>query len=92
MGKYLLPAFPSTLPQNTILDCILDQNWTQNGILHVLDVIKWKGQDIGDCETTFRWLTCFTREGNVYDHDVLQVLVAGHPDARTSRYKPQLGL
>jgi len=54
VGKHLLPAFPSILPQNTILDCILDQNWTQNGILHVLDVIKWKGQDIGDCETSFR--------------------------------------
>lgn len=53
-GKHLLPAFPSILPQNTILDCILDQDWTQNGILHVLDVIKWKGQDIGDCETSFR--------------------------------------
>lgn len=56
----MLPAFPSILPQNTIVDCILDQNWTQNGILHVLDVIKWKGQDIGDCETLFRWATCFT--------------------------------
>lgn len=54
VGKHLLPAFPSVLPQNTILDCILDQDWTQNGILHVLDVIKWKGQDIGDCETSFR--------------------------------------
>ncbi|KAF9652304.1 hypothetical protein BDM02DRAFT_3153765 [Thelephora ganbajun] len=55
VGKHLLPTFPSILPQNTILDCILDQNWTQNGILHVLDVIKWKGQDIGDCETSFRF-------------------------------------
>jgi snurportin-1 len=54
VGKHLLPAFPSILPQNTILDCILDQNWTKNGILHILDVIKWKGQDIGDCETSFR--------------------------------------
>ena len=64
VGKHLLPAFPSVLPQNTILDCILDQNWTQNGILHILDVIKWKGQDIGDCETLFRWETRFTCEGN----------------------------
>lgn len=55
VGKHLLPAFPSILPQNTILDCILDKNWTQNGILHVLDVIKWKGQDTGDCETSFRF-------------------------------------
>jgi snurportin-1 len=53
-GNTCCPHFPSILPQNTILDCILDQNWTQNGILHVLDVIKWKGQDIGDCETSFR--------------------------------------
>lgn len=60
VGKHLLPAFPSILPQNTILDCILDHNWTQNGILHVLDVIKWKGQDTGDCETSFRWVVCFS--------------------------------
>jgi len=37
-----------------VLDCILDQNWKENGILHVLDVIKWKGQDIADCESSFR--------------------------------------
>ena len=86
VGKHLLPAFPSILPQNTILDCILDQNWTRNGILHVLDVIKWKGQDIGGCETSFRWVICFPYQSDGrldYAHTLSQVLVAGHPDART---------
>ncbi|KAF8134976.1 hypothetical protein EV363DRAFT_1429657 [Boletus edulis] len=55
LGKLLLPRFPSSLPPLTILDCILDINWKTNGILHVLDVIKWKGQDIADCETPFRF-------------------------------------
>lgn len=54
LGKMLMSRFPSTLPPLTILDCILDANWTDNGILHVLDVIKWKGQDVGDCEASFR--------------------------------------
>jgi len=71
VGKHLLPAFPSILPQNTILDCILDQNWTQNGILHILDVIKWKGQDIGDCETSFRFWWRDTR---------MQELLATNPN------------
>ena len=52
----LLPRFPSSLPPLTILDCILDTNWTTNGIVHVLDVIKWKGQDVADCETPFRFV------------------------------------
>ena len=51
----LLPRFPSSLPPLTVLDCILDVSWRTNGILHVLDVIKWKGQDIADCETPFRY-------------------------------------
>lgn len=51
-----MARFPSTIPPNTVLDCILDINWRDNGILHVLDVIKWKGQDICDCETAFRSL------------------------------------
>ncbi|CAK5284448.1 unnamed protein product [Mycena citricolor] len=55
LGKLLMPRFPSTLPPMTVLDCILDGNWRENGILHILDVIKWKGQDIGDCETPFRF-------------------------------------
>jgi len=55
LGKPLIARFPSPLPSDTVLDCILDQNWTENGILHVLDVIKWKGQDIGDCESSFRF-------------------------------------
>ncbi|KAJ7201677.1 hypothetical protein GGX14DRAFT_464643 [Mycena pura] len=55
LGKPLMPRFPSTLPPLTTLDCILDNNWRENGILHILDVLKWKGQDIGDCETPFRF-------------------------------------
>lgn len=51
----LLPRFPSSLPPLTILDCILDVDWRTNGILHVLDVLKWKGQDVADCETPFRF-------------------------------------
>ncbi|TFK47555.1 hypothetical protein OE88DRAFT_1665745 [Heliocybe sulcata] len=54
-GKSLLPPFPSSLPPSTILDCILDPNWAENGILHVLDVVQWKGQEVGDCETAFRF-------------------------------------
>ena len=38
-----------------MLDCILDKRWRENGILHVLDVIRWKGQDVGDCEAGFRF-------------------------------------
>ncbi|KAF8801065.1 hypothetical protein BYT27DRAFT_7235865 [Phlegmacium glaucopus] len=55
LGKTLINRFPSTLPPLTILDCILDANWRDNGILHVLDVVKWKGQDVGDCEAPFRF-------------------------------------
>ncbi|TFK41585.1 hypothetical protein BDQ12DRAFT_646081 [Crucibulum laeve] len=55
LGKTLINRFPSTLPPLTVLDCILDENWRDNGILHVLDVVKWKGQDVGDCETPFRF-------------------------------------
>ncbi|KAI0264620.1 hypothetical protein BC834DRAFT_881723 [Gloeopeniophorella convolvens] len=55
LGKPLMPRFPSFFPSDTILDCILDQNWRDNGILHILDVIKWKGQDIADCESSFRF-------------------------------------
>ncbi|KAF7794045.1 hypothetical protein EIP86_005173 [Pleurotus ostreatoroseus] len=54
LGKSLMPPFPSSLPPQTILDCILDANWRDNGLLHVLDVLKWKGQDIADSETQFR--------------------------------------
>ena len=54
LGKSLMKPFPSSLPPHTVLDCILDDNWRANGILHILDVIKWKGQDIADCETPFR--------------------------------------
>jgi snurportin-1 len=54
LGKVLIQRFPSALPPLTILDCILDSNWRENGILHILDVIKWKGQDVSDCEASFR--------------------------------------
>ncbi|KAJ3919296.1 hypothetical protein F5877DRAFT_78184 [Lentinula edodes] len=47
--------FPSPLPPSTILDCILDVNWTQNGVLHVLDVLRWKGQEVGECEAGMRF-------------------------------------
>lgn len=50
-----MKAFPSPLPPHTVLDCILDENWRENGILHVLDVLKWKEQDITECETPFRF-------------------------------------
>lgn len=55
LGKPLMKPFPSPLPPQTVLDCILDENWRENGILHVLDVLKWKGQDVGECETPFRF-------------------------------------
>ncbi|KIM76219.1 hypothetical protein PILCRDRAFT_826582 [Piloderma croceum F 1598] len=55
LGKSLIVPFPSKLPPQTVLDCILDTNWRDNGILHVLDVVQWKGQDVGDCETPFRF-------------------------------------
>ncbi|KAF8508257.1 hypothetical protein BU17DRAFT_56833 [Hysterangium stoloniferum] len=48
-------TFPSALPPATILDCILDERWKENGILHVLDIIRWKGQELGDCEANFRF-------------------------------------
>ena len=59
LGKPLMHRFPSPLPSDTVLDCILDQNWKENGILHVLDVVKWKGQDIADCESSFRSVSLF---------------------------------
>ncbi|KAI0353397.1 hypothetical protein OH77DRAFT_1591398 [Trametes cingulata] len=55
LGKPLMKPFPSTLPPQTVLDCILDENWRDNGILHILDVVSWKGQDVADCETPFRF-------------------------------------
>ncbi|KZT35299.1 hypothetical protein SISSUDRAFT_1035655 [Sistotremastrum suecicum HHB10207 ss-3] len=48
-------TFPSPLPPDSILDCILDVCWHDNGILHILDVIRWHGQDIGDSEANFRF-------------------------------------
>jgi len=55
LGKVLIQRFPSVLPPLTILDCILDNKWRENGILHILDVVKWKGQDVSDCEASFRF-------------------------------------
>ena len=76
LGKTLIQRFPAPLPPLTILDCILDVNWRDNGILHVLDVVKWKGQDVGDCEARFRFV-------NLDVHwllaNIRQVLVARHP-------------
>ncbi|KZT10558.1 uncharacterized protein LAESUDRAFT_644795 [Laetiporus sulphureus 93-53] len=68
LGKPLMGAFPSPLPPQTILDCILDENWHKNGILHVLDVIKWKGQDVADCETPFRFWWRDTRLSELSSH------------------------
>ncbi|KAJ3517511.1 hypothetical protein NLJ89_g456 [Agrocybe chaxingu] len=65
LGKTLIKAFPSSLPPMTILDCILDANWRDNGILHVLDVVKWKGQDVADCEARFRFWWRDTRLGEL---------------------------
>jgi snurportin-1 len=47
--------FPSPLPPNSILDCILDARWEENGLIHVLDIIRWKGTDFVDCEAEFRF-------------------------------------
>lgn len=55
LGKPLIKPFPSILPPQTVLDCILDENWRENGILHILDVVTWKGQDLADCDTPFRY-------------------------------------
>ncbi|CAE6505389.1 unnamed protein product [Rhizoctonia solani] len=38
--------FPAPLPPDTVLDCILDDDVEQTGILHVLDVIRWRGTDV----------------------------------------------
>lgn len=65
LGKTLIPRFPSVLPPSTVLDCILDANWRENGILHILDVVKWKGQDICDCEATLRFWWRNTRLGEL---------------------------
>ncbi|KAF7334241.1 hypothetical protein MSAN_02385400 [Mycena sanguinolenta] len=65
LGKLLMPRFPSTLPPLTILDCFLDSNWRENGLLHVIDVLKWKGQDIGECETPMRFWWRDTRLGEL---------------------------
>ena len=77
LGKPLIPRFPSPLPSDTVLDCILDQNWKENGVLHVLDVIKWKGQDIADCESSFRLAFLFLINGrSISDEWDKQFLVA----------------
>ncbi|KAG6913710.1 hypothetical protein DXG01_004756 [Tephrocybe rancida] len=65
LGKTLLTRFPSTLPPHTVLDCVLDMRWKENGVLHVLDVIKWKGQDVSDCESAFRFWWRDTRLGEL---------------------------
>ncbi len=52
-GKRIL-SFPSPLPPNTILDCILDEHWKHSGVVFILDVIRWHGQDIAESESAFR--------------------------------------
>ncbi|KAB5592888.1 hypothetical protein CTheo_3677 [Ceratobasidium theobromae] len=47
--------FPAPLPPDTILDCILDEDVTRTGVLHVLDVIRWRGTDVAQCEVDFRF-------------------------------------
>ncbi|KAG8859544.1 hypothetical protein FRB96_004428 [Tulasnella sp. 330] len=53
-GKPFL-TFPSPLPPDSILDCILDHKWKDTGILHVVDILRWRGKDFVDCETEFRF-------------------------------------
>ncbi|EJD53848.1 hypothetical protein AURDEDRAFT_80476 [Auricularia subglabra TFB-10046 SS5] len=52
---HTLLNFPSTLPPDTILDCILDANWQTTGILHILDVVRWRGRDFDDCSADMRF-------------------------------------
>ncbi|CAE6355743.1 unnamed protein product [Rhizoctonia solani] len=47
--------FPAPLPPDTVLDCILDDDASQTGVLHVLDVIRWRGTDVAQCEADFRF-------------------------------------
>ncbi|GAB1522300.1 hypothetical protein RhiTH_005414 [Rhizoctonia solani] len=47
--------FPAPLPPDTVLDCILDDDVTQTGVLHILDVIRWRGTDVAQCEADFRF-------------------------------------
>jgi snurportin-1 len=60
LGKQIMAPFPCNLPPDTVLDCILDSNWKHqetssgNSILHVLDVLRWNGRDVGSCEAGFR--------------------------------------
>jgi snurportin-1 len=50
-------TFPTQLPTDTVLDCILDEHWEDNGILHVLDVLRWRSQDYTQCEAAFRYIS-----------------------------------
>lgn len=84
----MLP-FPSNLPPQTILDCILDPNWRDNGILHVLDVLQWKGQDVGDCETPFRLVHFSINKDLAFTSDE-QILVERYETCRTSAFSPSL--
>lgn len=47
-------TFRTHLPTDTVLDCILDENWERNGVLHVLDILRWRSQDYTQCEASFR--------------------------------------
>lgn len=47
--------FPAPLPPDTVLDCILDSDASNTGVLHVLDVIRWRGTDVAQCDVDFRF-------------------------------------
>ncbi|CED83558.1 SNUPN, RNUT1 [Phaffia rhodozyma] len=52
----VLLRWASPLPAETILDCVLDDGWKFNGLIHVIDCLKWRGVDIASNEATFRVL------------------------------------
>ncbi|KAG8746245.1 hypothetical protein FRC10_005494 [Ceratobasidium sp. 414] len=61
---------PSVSGPDEVLDCILDDNMAQTGVLHVLDVIRWRGTDVADCEADFRRTAAGSRP---YPHRFLGV-------------------
>ncbi|KAI6016195.1 hypothetical protein EDC04DRAFT_2903467 [Pisolithus marmoratus] len=55
LGEDATCSFPLLTTTTDDLGLHSDTDWRKNGIVHVLDVIKWKGQDVADCETPFRF-------------------------------------
>ncbi|KZT55193.1 hypothetical protein CALCODRAFT_437504 [Calocera cornea HHB12733] len=55
LSGHLFLRYPSHLPPDTILDCILDTKWHETGLLHILDVMRWRSQDLSTCEAEFRF-------------------------------------